>query len=1165
MICIYIEDNKKIREGVLDFYLKTIPYNYESIELEVINFPLSNEGLSKGYVREQLIELILCRPEEETFVIFTDYGIKTGPKNEDYIYITDIFREIANVDDDLFKQINEIVIYSYQLGENLSFYEDIDKFKIEYSNSLSVIDFETSVTFNKRQGSKLYNLNNGLWKLKESLLPYYSRLIAETLLEFVGGIKNNGVNLLSNSTRELNQYIYFMNALYFNKDPKKFTSENDISDYKISFISFINPTELDSKYGLDAPYKPYYKEINDYIESYSLSNIFKRDKTNYYKGSNYIYFRIYKNESIKSNGQFELNVFSYTERVDNNNIPEYFKNQTNLSKLESFQFWIKATYFSIYHQDVDYNNNYSTIIDYFNKNVTINFITSEDVDDKREKNFTEYFWFFHELEIDSFGYKGLLNYAFHRETGNIASTSTTKQINSDAHKLYSQRKPLIISKILDTLYPYFNENLRQHSLLNALSTVLNRNGSHNLGSHVLAILSSEDLVKQFLEKDRDTDTSQNYGDIIYDAIYYKHINWSGKDTEKQTIESLVAYFNAYLKNRLDLLAAVGTSGEAVMLNNKPLFKGVFKNFERNLVLLEHISGKDTDFKYKFCLTVNDTICIDNDIEVAMPNDLLGDQAFYLLLENIIRNTAKHGTYDSYERIIFTINVNTTESDDDFYAIEIWDNNCLDSRALNECKSSSIIDLEGQRKYVIDQTNGRIDKDILQDDFNIREGGWGTIEMKIACCYLSGLPLRKIDDDAYRTDTYRTDAVNNRLPIIEAFDKAVVVNNEIGHHLGYRFYIQKPKSVLVVDVDAQLNEDERKAKSLTKKGIAILTNDELKEAITKRTIYKHQFMVAFAKAETDATSKLKEWYSNKQLPNRVMVLNENREVEGFEIKNSLINENLLETCYKQILKKVEPTKTKDNPSTYNKYLININDKFDLYYHIFPAKKFLNAKQKNGLAYQYEAKFTHHSTVNKTGKIVYCEPYGSVSSLGLMLTKENIKVSLNNVYHTLLEAVSMRILVIDERIQNGMTKTFKPDSDEGEIVTFEKIYSDTRVIVPNKDEANLNKPKEEIKKVKKYIFDVLKNNQVDYFILHFGILEKIVSNATKDGFNEFLTECREIQKDYPLKIVLTSGRGIPSDLPDDEYFCNFSSIDYYLSDTNGRSKAHLVQLLKNQRIK
>ena len=43
----------------------------------------------------------------------------------------------------------------------------------------------------------------------------------------------------------------------------------------------------------------------------------------------------------------------------------------------------------------------------------------------------------------------------------------------------------------------------------------------------------------------------------------------------------------------------------------------------------------------------------------MPNDLLGDQAFYLLLENVIRNTAKHGIYDcSKKDVEFTINVNT---------------------------------------------------------------------------------------------------------------------------------------------------------------------------------------------------------------------------------------------------------------------------------------------------------------------------------------------------------------------------------------------------------------------------------------------------------------------------------------------------------------------------
>lgn len=717
--------------------------------------------------------------------------------------------------------------------------------------------------------------------------------------------------------------------------------------------------------------------------------------------------------------------------------------------------------------------------------------------------------------------------------------------------------------------------IKEKALLNALSTVLNRNGSHNLGSHVLSILSSEDLVKKFLDKDRDKDASQNDKSIIYNPVYYKHINWYGKDSEKQSVESLVAYFNAYLKNRLDLLAAVGTSGETVMLNNKLFFQALFKNFERNQILLEHISGKGDDFLYRFNLTLNDKPAgqinekgkfeINKDIEVAIPNDLLGDQALYLLLENIIRNTAKHGNYVSDKEVVFTINLCDCHKEENFYIIEVSDDNCLEERFRDEKKSR-----KDDKKFkgitdIIKETNARIDKDILQDDFNIREGGWGTIEMKIACCYLSGLPLRNIDNDAYRTDT-----VNNKLPIIEAFDKEVKVDEITKNHLAYRFYIQKPKSVLVVDIDSQLNEKERKAKSLTEKGITILNTDELETAFTKRTIYKHQFMVAFAKAETDVSSELKEWYENKQLPNRVLKISENRKAIDFKIEESSINENLLDVCYRKILKKVEPTRTKDDSSVNNKYLININEKFDLYYHIFPANKFKNAKQPPegrapGIAYQYEAMFTHHSTAKPKDKVIYCEPYGSTSSLGLLLKVENIQSNLNKVYHILYDAVSTHILVIDERIQNGMGKIFKPDSGKGDIVSFEEIYKDTGVIVPNKDKVNLNKPKEETKGVRNYIFNILKENQIDYFILHFGILEKIVNNASKEGFKEFLTECRKIQKESSLKIVLTSGRGIPSDLPDDEYFCNFSSIDYYLSDTNGRSKAHLVQLLKNQRIK
>lgn len=1136
MKVLIIEDYPEIRKAFRALFVNNFNDN-----VSVFKFPksLTTETIEafKKEIRRQILLF-----EGEKIALATTFRIKY---NSTFNNVFDVFLESILKSEKFLNTIDTILIYSYELeNENESFfYSKIEELRDKFQ-SISFIDFETSVIFRKEPGVKLYNEKNNNIHLNSNLVKYYVNLLFYGIINLLGVRTDEGLSLINKRTRELNNFIFNFNRYYVRKT----------TPFKIGFLSFINPDEMEKSYGIDSPFKPYYFDINETILNRNYDLVFKYEDE-YFKGFNCLYFRIYRKDNI-------LKAFwDYPNKEKTNEqIPEYFCNK-GIDPSIFFKFWIKVLYFSIYYKAAHIKNNTSVKYSYYlDKEIEVEFTTLEDIDKLCQKHI-EFFWYFSELSIPAFNYKGLLNYSFFREYNDGAINMYHKEtLNKQSKEIYNIDRHLLESKVFDTLYPYFNENTRSYSLLNALSTVLNRNGSHNLGSHVLAILSSEDLVKKFLEKDKNIDTTQKKCEIIYDPVYYKHLNWSGDSSKKQKVEGLVAYFNAYLKNRLDLLAAVGTSGEAVMLNNKPLFKGVFKNFERNLVLLEHISGKGEDFKYQFCLTIDDKICNETgvDIEVAMPNDLLGDQAFYLLLENIIRNTAKHGNYEINERVVFSINVNTTASNDDFYAVEIWDSNCLETRVDNENKSITEEKNKKSKANIIAETNERINNKILREDFNIREGGWGTIEMEIACCYLSGLPLRKIDDDAYRTD-----AKNNRLPIIYAFDKEVTIDGEKSHHLAYRFYIQKPKSVLVVDIDDQLKEDERNAKLITEKGITILTNDELNESITKRIIYKHQFMVAFAKAGTDVTAQLKEWYENKQLPNRILKINENREFEDLKNQESLINENLLDTCYSIILKGVEPTRPKDDSSNDSKYLININENFDFYDHLYPKEKFLNAKRNGGLAYQYEAKFIHHSTAKQDDKVIYCEPYGSISSLAQLLN--SLEKDINYVYHSLYEAASTRVLVIDERIQNGMSKTFKPDSDSGKEVSFERIYKDTGVFVPRKDEANLNKAKEDVENIKKYIADVLRENEIDFFILHFGILEKIVTNTTKEGFKKFLSECRKTQIENPTKIVLTSGRGIPSDLPDDEYFCNFSSIDYYLSDTNGRSKAHLVQLLKNQRIK
>lgn len=1045
-----------------------------------------------------------------------------------------------------FAKTEQIAFYSY--NPTLSQYKvnNIKKGvweKLQSENNLnikkeSIYFIETSETL------KIYDFESRLAAIEETIhhngkaetflgtidaYNAYGELLANILYDLHGFRDNRLIK------KEIGRYNFFNETNNrFLKKIKAINSsykilQSDISNsnnFKLGLISFQYYDDKKEYFLLDTPYKEYYEDYDNEIKiNETLSPIFngKLLKVDKFLWIKFIYH-------ISSNDDFEV-----------------FVDYSNPRLQDASKEFLKYLHTAIFYDPIFFKK----LKQNDNRKNGVNILFKNDPKEILSKERVEVIYYINEIEI--LNNKGVLHYGIFRKIEKKSYEYVTEQEISkdDIEEInYNFGKPIIFPLVEETVFPKLGQEIKKHSLLNALSTVLNRNGSHNLGSHVLAILSSEDLVKKFLDKDRTYDTSHNEkdSDVIYKPFYYKHLNWSGESNKKQEREELVAYFNAYLKNRLDLLAAVGTSGEAVMLNNKPLFKGVFKNFERNLVLLEHISGKGTDFKYKFCLTVNDKTCIDKDIdiEVAMPNDLLGDQAFYLLLENIIRNTAKHGSYESDERVLFTINVNTTESNDDFYAIEIWDNNCLQERVGIENETIQEEEHKKSRITIIAETNDRIDKDILQDDFNIREGGWGTIEMKIACCYLSGLPLRNIDNDAYRTDT-----VNNKLPIIEAFDKEVKVDEITKNHLAYRFYIQKPKSVLVIDLDNQLKEAERQAKSLTEKGITILITDELETAFTKRTIYKHQFMVAFAKAETDVSFELKKWFDNKQLPNKVLKINDRK----------FISEDLSNTCYDLMF--CQRIKLNINNPSNNDILLKKDDDFINISNL----KYKSVYQKTGISPRIQ-QFKNHGWIEGLN---YFEPYGSTSSLGLLFGNFNAKEERKKItqYHiigSLVEAANSSILVIDERIQASQRLYYKPE--KGDKVSLSKVYEESKIVIPNA-RLNLNKAQEQNDNIVKYIQKEINEKPYDFLILHFGIMEKVVQKSgyenSKKGFKEFLGELRNLSLNNNFKIILTSGRGTPSDLPDDEYFCNFSSISYYLTDNYGRSKAHLINLLKNLRAK
>lgn len=357
--------------------------------------------------------------------------------------------------------------------------------------------------------------------------------------------------------------------------------------------------------------------------------------------------------------------------------------------------------------------------------------------------------------------------------------------------------------------------LRNTSLKSSLAAVMSRNMSHNIGSHVLNKLSSASEIEKFFdlkeerrfvegilrsdcktkfpfpnlsisseELNRSLEPGESRKETPLEIFnkklkensnYLEQYKFSTFIGEKEiytlspyfvdvnnntTKEELARVFNDYLKKRMDFVADVATSNKALLNSNKYLFADIFRGFERNLLLLQNISGKEDKFSYQFQFQYCDedttsnyyhydddhNLVLENGIPVknndfidpivAVPNDVLGSQAFYIILENIIRNTAKHSGSGN---VVFTIKVEDLK-EDDFYRITVFDNVAFSGEDGEE-KAKKL------KKLVVDR-NISIAQEVLDEHNEIRTAGWGTIEIKLAACYLSGLDMLEMDNKLY---------------------------------------------------------------------------------------------------------------------------------------------------------------------------------------------------------------------------------------------------------------------------------------------------------------------------------------------------------------------------------------------------------------------------------
>jgi hypothetical protein len=654
-------------------------------------------------------------------------------------------------------------------------------------------------------------------------------------------------------------------------------------------------------------------------------------------------------------------------------------------------------------------------------------------------------------------------------------------------------------------------DLQKQATKSAISQVMARNMSHNIGSHVLSKFKDEKEITEVCQK------APN-GKSQYLGMGSASRPSSGKPLDNfnpdLTGVQLVAYFNEYLKTRMDFLADIATT-DPIMETPMYLVRDLMKGFDKNRILLNRISGVSTDIKFSIkILRDKEEITSTNhsrDPLLSIPNGVLGSQAFYILLENVIRNIFKHANPAANFEIV--VKVTDYETNKSFYEV---------------CISNSLSKDAGDIRSLVEARNLAFNDPILKHN-RLRDTNLGTIEMDVCAAYLRGLPIVSVDDEKYQLEGDCEKA--NPPKLIYAHAHKDEHEGSADYTLGYKFYIAKPKEVLVLDDEGTFRIGNNSNTDLLDHGIGMTRSSELNAS----NIFNHQLLYCTSQRK-EVTRALRRYA--QQLPKRFVFAD--RDVKTDTIKNFI--QSVWQLYGVQNFK--------------GSYCLIINGDEDEKKEIEIRHRSVQiANSCKGENESFKIFIDNHNKAwHRHAAFNYYDMACSHSMISKLLPKINLdKDSQASVEY--IEVVLAKILLLDERLQENIVLSRRHYTAYGNSTPLVEYFSNQRLFIPTKDEVNLNEVSfgqlsDEIDggtvklttadKIRCYIQKHLKD--CSFCVIHLGILEKMLPSGGSKSIEDIngIINKLGVDKENREKLVVTSGRGKPANLPSDLLFVPLALI-------------------------
>jgi hypothetical protein len=660
-------------------------------------------------------------------------------------------------------------------------------------------------------------------------------------------------------------------------------------------------------------------------------------------------------------------------------------------------------------------------------------------------------------------------------------------------------------ELLSVLMPKLRA--RKAALRSAVSAIMGRNMSHNIGSHVLARYSSK------VKGDNEAADQRNF-----------------KDHREA--------FLRYLQRRMDFIAEIATSDQSLWsqalsiegalstLNIEKERAEIDANAERKPILLSYITGKEIDGE-----PLTATVVMDKKLKggaphyFACPSGEVGVHALNIILENIIRNSARHNDQPTNP---ITVKVRI---DEDKGNPSLW--------------KVTLIDLQSKVKHqkdIVESINDKlINTPILKEDATPNPLYWGIREMQVCAQYLRNLPLSDLEG-------------SQQAPLVLNATAYPEDGEEDGKkYLAYELYLRRARLCMFV---FKKQSDVVQNKELTAQGFGVVSIDVKTDTELAAALRGYAYAVVDEMTCPDhVESSDQHWIRKIDWPVRTLclpsdklkALNENlvrsidkkganfdpmswlennlheKLADEYRIRRSYLRdtklavkvgwEDTVDVTEKDFVHSSRDKLADDQDCT-EKLLCWIDHAKAEHFTNLPYLHLLASAQKTEMTTNFNG--TEHSSPIDCW--VYAEVFNSYSPHCRELERQKNRDILGN---ELKAAAMAKIAVIDERVQSEASGEYRSG------LSYSTLWPCMGVWVPSADQANLNAPV--FDKISSFLKNPTKREEqlpIDFLVLHLTILEKLAQEiqVTEQEALECLVICAGLKPN--CEVVIVTGRGVPA---------------------------------------